>query len=58
MKIRYYLRFMIWIPRAFLKEFAYRFWTGYKGTRFWRDNNENLIGPNMTSEEHNRWFPK
>ena len=56
MKIKYYLRFLKWIPHAFLTEFAYRFWMGEKSTRFWRDCNRTLYGPNMTLEEYNKWF--
>ena len=56
MKIKYYIRYVLWIPGAFLNELAYRSLTGYKGTRFWRDNNGDLVGPNMTIEEHNKWL--
>ena len=58
MKIEYYLRYAWWIPRAFLKEFAYRFWLGNKSTYLWRDINGELIGPNMTEDEFDRWFKK
>ena len=58
MKIKYYVRYVLWIPRAFLRELSYRFWTGYRGTRFWRDANGKLIGPRMTSEEYDKWFKK
>lgn len=42
MKIRYYLRYLAWIPR----EFSYRFWNGQKGSD----------GPNMSKDEYDKWF--
>lgn len=56
MRITYYVRYALWLPKALMREFAYRFWTGEKSTRIWRDCNGDIYGPNMTSEEYDKWF--
>lgn len=56
MKVKYYARFLCWLPKAFLRELDYRFCYGRKSTHIWRDCNGNLLGPKMNAQEHYRWF--